>query len=199
MVELCLLDLSFCAFDNDAAGTYIVQIVQVLGRVLLHLFAYGIQGTDSLTRQSYIIIIGGGDNGQLALGIDQPLLLTFVKRRTLLVDTLQRTAGLLTIVVELTVARLALTQAHLLNIADQQFQLVVCNLSHLVQQRFGLGIVHLDDTYKGQMIQGLCLSVRIVVGMVECLLGIKSRRINVTIMIGIRNTIQLVHRLPILR
>ena len=60
MVEFQLVDVLLGAFCEDAASTDIVEVVQILGSVALHLVRiYLSQRLYRLSLKTYIIIIGG--------------------------------------------------------------------------------------------------------------------------------------------
>ena len=171
VVELLLSNVVLGALGNDATRSNVVEIVQELGRVLLHILGRLHQGINALLLQSYIIIIGGTDDGQFRFGIEQPPLLALRQQLALLVDAPQGLPGLFTVVIELTVMGAALTQAHLLHVGHQQFQLVIGNGRNGVEQLSGLVIVHADDAHEGQMIQGLGLAVAIACRLLSGLAG----------------------------
>ena len=103
VVILLLVDFLLRSFSDDTACTDVVEIVQKLWRVKLYVVWHLVQGIDALLLEAYIIIIGGTDNGQFALCIEQAPTLTLLKHVTFLVDTFQRLHSPLTVIVELTV------------------------------------------------------------------------------------------------
>ena len=159
-VHLLLKDFLCRPFGQNAAGTNVVEIVQELRRVLFHLLGvYGLQGLNRLLLKTYIIIIGGIDNGKLCLGIEQPAALALVQQVALFVDAVHACDSTLTEVIEVLVARAALTKAHLLNIAHQHFQLIVSQFRNLVQQLpYGL-IVHFGHQVERTVVDLCCLAV----------------------------------------
>ena len=171
VVELLLGDIVLGALCNDATRSDVVEIVQELGRVLLHILRCLHQGINALLLQSYIIIIGGTDDGQFRFSIEQPLLLALCQQLAFLIDASQGFPGPFAVVIELTVMGAALTQAHLLHVSHQQFQLVVGNRRDGVEQLSGLVIVHADDAHEGQMIQGLGLTVAVACRLLGSLAG----------------------------
>ena len=74
MVELLLVDFLLGALGDDSTRAYIVKITQELSCILLQLISVDIhQSLARLLFKTYIIIIGGSDNVELTLGIDQPV------------------------------------------------------------------------------------------------------------------------------
>ena len=198
MVELALVDLLLRALSEDAACADVVEIVEVLGRVALHLVGIdGAQGLDGLPLETYIIIIGGIDNGILCLSIEEALLLTLCQRGTLLVDAVDATNGTFTVIVEVLVARTALAQAHLLDITYEQFKLIISQFRDFVQQFLRIVIGHAHDTDEGQIVERLSTACIITFSEVVSPLGASLHGVNIPIVIGIGLSIQHVHRLPI--
>ena len=77
VVELLLVDLLLCALGDDASRADVIEPVEQLGGVALHLVRVdGVEGLDGLFLQTHIIIIGGVDDGVFALGIMEPAQLT---------------------------------------------------------------------------------------------------------------------------
>ena len=77
VVELLLVDLLLRALRDDATRTDVIEPVEQLGGVALHLVGVdGVESLDGLFLQTHVIIIGGVDDGVLALGIVQPAQLT---------------------------------------------------------------------------------------------------------------------------
>ena len=77
VVELLLVDLLLRALRDDATRTDVIEPVEQLGGVALYLVGIdGVEGLDGLFLQTHVIIIGGVDDGVLALGIVQPAQLT---------------------------------------------------------------------------------------------------------------------------
>ena len=153
--HLFLADIVSRAFGHDASGAGIVEIVQILCRVMAHLVDVELlHGFDGLRLQTYIIIIGGSDNGHFRLGIAQPLALMVAQHAAFLVDALLSLDSLLTILVEGPVITAALTKAHVLNVADQQLQLIVGGGTDLLKETVCLAIVHASHRHESQMVQG---------------------------------------------
>ena len=113
-------------FGQDAACPDIIEVVQILRRVALQFMEINLpEGLDRLALQADIIIIGGVDNGKLALGIEQSALLARTQYVALLVNALHASDGTLAEVMEVLVAGTPLAEAHHLHIADEDFYLVV--------------------------------------------------------------------------
>ena len=115
-----MVDLLLCTLGDNTSGANVIEIVEELGCIAYHLV--GINGSQSryrLALQTYIIIIGGVDDGILRLGIEQPALIGWRQQRALLMDTAEGTIGQRTILMELTITRTTLTEAHLLDIGDK--------------------------------------------------------------------------------
>ena len=198
MVELLLVDLLLGTLGDDAASTYIIHIIKVLGRVAHHLVGMDApQGINTLALETYIIIIGGIDDGVLRLGIEQTALVMGREQRALFIDATDGLISQLTILVELAIARTALTESHLLNIGDELLHLVIGSLNGFVKELFGLIILHTDDVDEGEVIQGLCPTRRITIRQVASTSCVDFSRIEVAIMIGIGLGVQLVDGLPI--
>ena len=162
MVHLLTVNLLGAAFGNDTSGADVVQIVQKLRRIALD--GFGVDGFQRLCRlllQAYIIIIGGGDNGQLRLAVEQSPPLAVVEYMALFVDAAQGGKGFLAVVVKILVARLSLAESHLLHIAYKQLQLVVGLLWYQVQQIFRRLIVHLGHVGEGQVVMRLGIAAAI--------------------------------------
>ena len=71
-VELLLIDILLGTCSDDASRTYIIEIVQPLGRVVPEVVGINILNSiNRLSLQAYIIIIGGSDNGHLRFCITQ--------------------------------------------------------------------------------------------------------------------------------
>ena len=70
MVKLGLVDHLLRARGNHTARPHIVKVVQVLSRVALQLVGHGEERISRLPLQSHVVVIGGGDDGELALGVD---------------------------------------------------------------------------------------------------------------------------------
>ena len=84
---LLLMNLLRGAIGKYSACTDVVEIVQVLGRVVAHLIRIQLlKGLHTLAFQSYIIIIGGSDNSHFRFRISQSLALTLSKLVALFVD-----------------------------------------------------------------------------------------------------------------
>ena len=114
------------------SGANVIEIVEELGSIANHLVGVdGPQGRYRLSLQTYIIIIGGVDDGIFRLSIEQPALVGWRQQRALFIDTAEGTIGQSTKLMELTIARTALTETHLLDIGNQQLKLVVGSSSHL--------------------------------------------------------------------
>ena len=120
VVELLLVHLSLCAGDDDAAGTYVIKVVHQLRRVLFYKVCHSEHGLRRLPLQAYIIIIGRRDDGHLCFSIAQSGPLAVIERATVFVYALQTLQRFFAVVVELTVGRATLAQAHLLYVGHEQ-------------------------------------------------------------------------------
>ena len=195
VVNLLSMHILRSPVGKDAACANVVEIVQVLGGIVAYLVDVELQqGVDRLAFQSYIIIIGGGDNGHFGLSIAQATQLATRQLITFLIDALLSLYGLLTILIEFTVLAATLAESHLLHISDQQFQLVICQTGCFDEQRVGTMVVHADHCNEGESVKSLGTSVVIRQRSFQCLLRIVLRRVDITIVIGIGKRIQLVHR-----
>ena len=198
MVELLLDNLLLRPLSDDAARTYIIHIIKVLGRIAQHLAGMDApQGLDALTLESYIIIIGGIDDGVLRLGIEQAVLIVGREQRALFIDAKDGLISQLAILMELTIARTTLTEAHLLHIGDELLHLVIGGLDDFIKELFSLIILHTDDVDEGEVVKGLCPTRRITIRQVASTSCVDFSRIEVAVMIGIGLGIQLVDGLPI--
>ena len=193
--HLLLADLLWSAFRQDASSANVVEVVEVLGCVVAHLIEHNLaQGGNGLSLQTYIIIIGGRNDCHLRFGIAEPLQLLLGEQRTFLGNAFLCADGLFAKLVEGTVIAATLTEAHLLDIADQQLNLIVGSGGDLLQEAVGSGIVHTDHSHKGQVVQ--CLGALGVVGarLLEHCLRVALGCINVTVVRGIGTGIQPIHR-----
>ena len=103
-VHLLLIDVCCRAVGQDSTCPYVVEIVQELCRVLFHVVSVDShQGIYRLLLESYIIEIGGGDDGQFRLGIEQASLLMLAQQVAFLIDTLLTGNGPLTVIIEVLV------------------------------------------------------------------------------------------------
>ena len=160
-IHLLLIDFLLAAVGDDATSAHVVEVIKELSRVAAHLIRVDShKGVDGLALEAYIIIIGGIDDAELRLGIAQTLLLAGVELVALLVDTFHTGHGTLAEIVEVLVARTALTQTHLLDVTYQEFQLVVSHLGNLVQIILCGLIIHPDHLDKGQVVQSFSSSFR---------------------------------------
>ena len=156
-VKLLLIDRLLRAFGDDTACTDVIEVVQELGRIALHLVGiYRHQGLYRLSLQSDIIVVGGVHDGIFRLGIEQSPRLVGRELFAFLIDTMQGSVGQFSELMELTIVRLSLTESHLLDIGDEDLYLVVGDLRHLVEQPLRLGVLHLDDMHEGEVVQRLC-------------------------------------------
>ena len=63
-VDFLLIDIVGAAFRDNTTGTDIVEVVQVLGRIVAYLVKIDFhEGFDRLPFQADIVVIGGSDNG----------------------------------------------------------------------------------------------------------------------------------------
>ena len=169
-----------------------------MGRVALDVVGIdGVKRLDRVLLQTYIIIIGGVDDGILALGITETALQTGREFATLFVDTTQGTIGQFTELMELTVAGTSLAETHLLDISHHAFHLVVAGLESLLQQTLSLIILHPDDTDESQVVAGLCPAILISFRLLISSQGIRLGRINIPIVRRIGKGVQLVHSVPV--
>ena len=125
------------------------------------------------------------------------MLVALREHRTILIDTTDGLVGQLAILMELPVTRTTLTESHLLDVGYQQLNLMVGSLFHFVEQLLRFIVLHPHDMGEGEIIECLCPTRRIALRQLVSLAGERSGRIDIPVMIGIRKTIQLVHRLPI--
>ena len=184
VIPFLLVHLFLGTFRDNSSCTDLIEIVQILCRILLQ-FRIVLDGFKRFNRrllQSYIIIIGGCDNGQLAPGIDHTLSHSGCEVDRLLLYPSQRPTGILIVFVEILVARHTLTESHLLNIGYQQFYLVVRQHGYAIQLTVGLLVSHLGQTDEGHVVQCLRLTVAIVFGHGKCLVRIIPGRVEILIM-----------------
>ncbi len=156
-------------------------------------------GIDRLTFQTYVIVVGALNDGHFGLGINHALLQAFRQQETLLVDAVQTIYCQLAVVVELAVVGASLTESHVLDVGNEQFHLVVGEQGYRVKPPFGFVVVHAHHADESQVVECFGLSVVVGRGGAVGQLRIVGRRVKTTVVIGIRNRIQLVHRLPIRR
>ena len=198
VVKLLLVDLLLRALGNDAASSDVIHIVEILGRVAQHLIGMNaLKSLDALTLETNIIIIGGIDNRILCLSIEQTTPIVLREQLALFVDTSYGLVSQLAILMELTIARTALTETHLLHIGYELLYLIVGSLDGFVEEMFGLIILHTDDMDEGEVVESLCPTRMITFRQVASTSCVNFCRIEIAIMIGIRLGIQLVDGLPI--
>ena len=198
VIKLLLVNLLLSTLGNNAASTDVIKVVEELGGVALHLIRInGIEGLDRLTFETYIIIIGGVDDGILRLCIEQALQVVIGKGIALFIDATDSLIGQLAELMELTIAGTALTEAHLLDVGDETLDLMIGGLDHFCEKALCLVIFHPDDMNKSKVVEGLCPTRTIACSELYCALGISLGRINIAVVIGIRKRIQLVDRMPI--
>ena len=187
MVELLLVDLVLRTLRDDAACTDVIQVVQILGRITLHLVGIdGVQSLNGLSLQTHIIIIGGIDDGIFRLGIEQTTGIPLRKGLYVLIDTVHGTACQLTELMELAVSGTTLAETHLLDIGDEEFHLVIRSLYHLGQQFFSLVVFHPCDMDECQIVEGLSPTRRIMSRQIKSLLGKVPGTVDISIVKGIR-------------
>ena len=201
IVPFLLIYLFLGTFCDDTTSTNLIEIVQILRRILLQLriILDGFKRFNRSLLQTYIIIIGGCDNGQLAACIDHTLAHARCKVYRLLLYPSQRSTGILIVFVEILVSRDTLTKSHLLDIRNQQLYLVIRKHGNAVQLTVSLLIAHLGQTDEGHVVQCLCTSVVVVFSQVKCLLGIVPSGVKIPIMERIGDVVQLIHLLSMRR
>ena len=198
MIELLLVDLFLCALGDDTTSTDVIEVVEELGGVALHLIRInGIEGLDRLTFKTYVIIIGGVDDSILRICIEQTLEVVIGKGIALFIDATDGLIGQLAELMELAIAGTALTEAHLLDVGDETLNLMIGGLDDFSEESFCLVVFHPDDVNKGQVVEGLCPTRTIACSELYSTLGISLGGINIAVVIGIRKRIQLVDRMPI--
>ena len=163
MVELFLIDVLLRASGNDTTRTDIVQIVEPLRRVETKIVDINaLEGIDRLSLQTYIIIIGRGDDGHFRLSIAQTLQLCLAQLASLLIDSLQGLHRILTVFVELAILGTTLTKTHLLNVSNKLFYLIISDLWNFIQPLLRLIVLHLDNIGEGQVVEGFCPTLVII-------------------------------------
>lgn len=153
----------------------------------------GMYGFDGRLFESYIIIIGGSDDGEFGACIRHTFLGTCGQHSVLFVDATQASVGIIHIVVELFVAAFTLTKAHLLDVGNKQFYLVVGDLGHLFELVGGFAILHLGDVVERKVVERLGLTVVIGLGKGQSTVGINACRVEVAVMTGVRKVVQPVY------
>ena len=157
----------------------------------------GIESRRRLGKQTYIIIIGGTDDGILRRGVGHAAQQTGIECRFLFLDAIETLLSTLAVVVELTVARHSLTEAHLLDVGNKQFHLIICNRRDDTQEGVGTGIIHAHYVNKGYVI--ICLGTTIVIDVErKHLMRIVEGGIEIAVMIGVGNIVQPVRLASIL-
>ena len=198
VVELLLVDLLLGALSDDAASTDVIEVVEELGGVALHLIRInGVEGLDRLTFETYVIIIGGVDDGILRLCIEQTLQIVIGKCIALFIDATDGLISQLAELMELAIAGTALTEAHLLDVGDETLNLMIGGLNDFSEESLCLIVFHPDDVNEGQVVECLCPTRTIACSKLYSTLGISLGGINIAVVIGIRKRIQLVDRMPI--
>ena len=173
MVELFLVDFLLGALGDDSTRAYIVKITQELSCILLQLISVDIhQSLARLLFKTYIIIIGGSDNVELALGIDQPVVFAVGQQMLLFVDTAHAAQCTFTMVVELFVLRLTLTEPHELYVGNEKFYLIVGDFGNLSQLLVGTFEIHPNGGHKSQIVERLGSAGIVSFRQVESTVGI---------------------------
>ena len=98
---------------------------------------------------------------------------------------------------ELAVARTALTETHVLHVGHHALHLVVARLQHLIQQLLRLVVLHADDADESLVVASLRPTLAVTIRQLVGPDGISLGRVDVAVMIGIRQGIQLVHGAPV--
>ena len=100
---------------------------------------------------------------------------------------------MLQIMIEVLVLRTALAQAHKLNVTHELFYLIVSLFGYALKYREGPGIVHTGYLYKRQIVQGFGTPVVIILRELKRTFSVRSCRIQIAVMIAVRNLVQPVH------
>ena len=151
------------ACSQYAAGTDVVKVVQVLGRIASYLVGvHVVQCCRRLLFQTDIIIIGGVDDSHFGGGIRHAPLHTLRQRLALLVDALHVCEGTFTVLVEGPVVAAALTETHVLHLGYKLLYLIVGKCEDFVQLFFRPCIIHADNADESHIVQCLSLASIIV-------------------------------------
>ena len=197
VVELALADGFLCPGGEDAACADVVVVVQQLRHVGLYL-AVGIDlpdGLDGRLFQSHIIIIGGGDDGELCPRIHHAAPLAGGEQALVLLDAVEPLLCLLVVVVELLVERLALAETHELDVRHQKLHLVVGDLEYGVELGKGFREAHLHQVGERQVVQGLCPSGIVPLRQPVRPPGIQVDRVEAAVMEGVGLVVAGIHLL----
>lgn len=124
------------------------------------------------------------------MGIDEPLFLMRRQHITLFANAGNASLRLFIIIIKLFISRLSLAQSHVLHVGNKQFYLIVCNGINRIKELCGMLKIHSHDINKGQVVECLSLSGIITAAQLERAASINSRRIQVSVMIGIRLFVQ---------
>ena len=102
------------------------------------------------------------------------------------------------IIIELTVARHSLAQAHLLDVGNEQFNLIVGYRRDNIKDGISMSIIHAHDIHESHIVK--CLSpTRIIHIKRKNKMGIMKGGIEITVVIGVGEIIQPVRHTSILR
>ena len=191
VVHLHLVDFLLCPVTDDSARADIVEVVEQLG-VVAEDFPVGVDAVERLRRllvETHIIIIGRSDDGQFGARIDHPFPLVLVERPLLLSDALVSTEGTLAIGVEILVMRLSLAKAHVLDVGNEQFHLIIGKRDNALELLLSHFVVHPHDTDERLVVVGFRFSPVVYVGRLQGLLGIEERGVEVAVMEVVRQAV----------
>ena len=130
ILKLLLFNSFLCVRIDNTTRADVIEVGQQLCYVCLNLSIRVnlVDGFDGWLFQTYIIIIGGGNDSKLRAGIDHTTSLTRREQCFVFFNTMKSFLCLFIVVVELLIERLTLTETHQLDISNQQFYLVISNL-----------------------------------------------------------------------
>ena len=186
--------------SQHSTCTDVIEIVQILSCITTH--GFSVQRMDSINRLSlktYVIIIDGIDNGHLRLCINHTLLKAVRQFLALFTDTQQMVLRTLPMFIESAVIRTTLTETHILNFGNIELYLIISYRQSLVKLLFSMVVMHTNHRDKCHVVECLSTPSSIANSSIVSSLRINLCRVNVSVVTGIGERIQLVHRLPVWR
>ena len=142
-----------------------------------------------------IIIVNGGNEEKFGKCIIQPECFVAVgKQIALLADTFHPVKGTVTVIIKLLVECCTLADLHQSDIGNQQFQFIFSQFVHLFMIRLGTVEIHIHEGTETQIVGRLGFSRLVKVYLPICFVGIFIGRIQITVTISIRFSIQRVDK-----
>ena len=195
VVHLCLRQLAFVLSHEDASCPDVVPIVEQLRRVALdravRVDAHHL--VTGLLLQARVIVIDGRDDAKLRQGIGIPSLLMLIERKGLVLDAGETSLGLRAVDIKVFVARLFLTELHLLHVRDKLFYLVVGEVIDRVEILLRPAIVHGRGLHEREIVERLGPACGIILGEAQRAVRIDACGVEVAIVEIVRLFVETVH------